>query len=183
MVNRENRRYGRVTVEKGVRVSLRSIGSEVSYDMETFNISDTGFFLKFEKPGRFPFGPSSIMEVWLELEKDNTVFFNGKMTRVVYPEEAITPDIEPGIAIRIIQIDKGEENLLREFIRKKALENEANGSGHRPDTPDTRETITAKKTRRKKAKTKKVQAKKVISISKEKGSPAKAGAETKKNVG
>ena len=148
MVNRENRRYGRVTMEKGVRVSLRSIGSEVSYDMETFNISDTGFFLKFEKPGRFPFGSSSIMEVWLELEENKTVFFNGKMTRVVYPEEAITPDIEPGIAIRIIQIDKDEEILLREFIRKKALENEANGLSPNLDVPKPQKVATAKKTTR-----------------------------------
>ena len=123
-VSRENRRYGRVIIEKGLRVSMRSIGSEASYNMETRNVSDTGFFLRFEKPGRFPFTPSSIMEVWLTLEEGSTIFFNGKMTRVVHPEEAISLETEPGIAIKIIQIEKDEENILREFIRKKAMENE-----------------------------------------------------------
>ena len=125
-INRENRRYGRVIIEKGLRVSMRSIGSEASYNMETRNVSDTGFFLRFEKPGRFPFTPSSIMEVWLTLEEGSTIFFNGRMTRVVYPDEAVSLDTEPGIAIRIVQIEKEEENILREFIRKKALENEDN---------------------------------------------------------
>ena len=124
-VSRENRRYGRVIIEKGLRVSMRSIGSEASYNMETRNVSDTGFFLRFEKPGRFPFTPSSIMEVWLTLEEGSTIFFNGKMTRVVYPEEAVSLETEPGIAIQIIQIEKEEEGVLREFIRKKAMENEA----------------------------------------------------------
>lgn len=124
-VSRENRRYGRVIIEKGLRVSMRSIGSEASYNMETRNVSDTGFFLRFEKPGRFPFTPSSIMEVWLTLEEGSTIFFNGKMTRVVHPEEAVSLDTEPGIAIKIIQIEKDEENILREFIRKKATENES----------------------------------------------------------
>ena len=123
-VSRENRRYGRVIIEGGLRVSMRSIGSEASYNMETRNVSDTGFFLRFEKPGRFPFTPSSVMEVWLTLEEGNTIFFNGKMTRVVHPEEAVLLETEPGIAIRIIQIEKDEENVLREFIRKKAVENE-----------------------------------------------------------
>ena len=126
-VSRENRRYGRVIIENGLRVSMRSIGSEASYNMETRNVSDTGFFLRFEKPGRFPFTPSSIMEVWLTLEEGSTIFFNGKMTRVVHPEEALSLDTEPGIAIKIIQIEKEEENVLREFIRKKAMENESKG--------------------------------------------------------
>ena len=131
-VSRENRRYGRVIIERGLRVSMRSIGSEASYNMETRNVSDTGFFLRFEKPGRFPFTPSSIMEVWLTLEEGSTIFFNGKMTRVVHPEEAVLLDTEPGIAIKIIQIEKEEENILREFIRKKATENEENDTGVAP---------------------------------------------------
>ena len=140
-VSRENRRFGRVIMDKALRVSMRSIGSEASYNMETRNVSDTGFFLRFEKPGRFPFTPSSIMEVWLTLEEGSTIFFNGRMTRVVHPEEAVSLDTEPGIAIRIIQIEKEEENILREFIRKKALEKEANAQSSVPskdegvDTP------------------------------------------------
>lgn len=134
-VSRENRRYGRVIIEKGLRVSMRSIGSEASYNMETRNVSDTGFFLRFEKPGRFPFTPSSIIEVWLTLEEGSTIFFNGRMTRVVHPEEAVSLDTEPGIAIRIIQIEKEEERVLRDFIKKKAMENEDKEKSAAPASP------------------------------------------------
>ena len=140
-VSRENRRFGRVIMDKGLRVSMRSIGSEASYNMETRNVSDTGFFLRFEKPGRFPFTPSSIMEVWLTLEEGSTIFFNGRMTRVVHPEEAVSLDTEPGIAIRIIQIEKEEENILRDFIRKKALEKEAKAQADVPPLPSKDEGV------------------------------------------
>ncbi len=155
-ISRENRRYGRVIIEKGLRVAMRSIGSETSYNMETRNVSDTGFFLRFEKPGRFPFTPSSIMEVWLTLEEGSTIFFNGKMTRVVYPEEAVSLETEPGIAIKIIQIEQEEENVLREFIRKKAVENEAKDRGKKAQaeaSPSLRKSKVTKKKRKKKTTT------------------------------
>ena len=103
-----------------MRVKLNSIGSDITYTMETKNISDTGFFLDFERPGRFPFTPASIMEVWLELKEDKSIFFNGKMTRVVYPDETT----QPGVAIRIVQIDSNTETVLREFIKETVLSNE-----------------------------------------------------------
>jgi len=159
-VSRENRRYGRVIIEKALQVSMRSIGSEASYNMETRNVSDTGFFLRFEKPGRFPFTPSSIMEVWLTLEEGSTIFFNGKMTRVVHPDEAVSLDTEPGIAIKIIQIEKDEENILREFIRKKATERELTAKPTAVSKEETETEVEAtavprKATRRKTATTKK----------------------------
>lgn len=160
MVNRENRRYGRIKIAKGLRVAMRSIGSEISYNMETHNVSDTGFFLNFEKPGRFPFTPASIMEVWLELEHEQTIFFNGKMTRVVYPEEA-SADNEAGIAIKIVQIEKDEENVLRDFIRKKAIENETKNKSTTNVTPSI--TKASKKTRSKKVVSKKTTSKKTTS--------------------
>lgn len=162
VVNRENRRYGRVKIVKGLRVAMRSIGSEISYNMETHNVSDTGFFLNFEKPGRFPFTPASIMEVWLELEHEQTIFFNGKMTRVVYPEEA-TADSEAGIAIKIVQIEKDEESALRDFIRKKAIENETRNKSTTSVAPSPVSSEQKKKTRSKKVVSKKVTSKKTTS--------------------
>lgn len=150
-VSRENRRYGRVIIEKALRVSMRSIGSEASYNMETRNVSDTGFFLRFEKPGRFPFTPSSIMEVWLTLEEGSTIFFNGKMTRVVHPDEAVSLDTEPGIAIKIIQIEKDEENILREFIRKKATERESSAKSAAGSQEESAAGVEAEAGQRKKA--------------------------------
>ena len=117
---RENRRTQRIVLKTPLSVVMGSIGSTMRYDMKTRNISTNGFFLDFEKPGRFPFTPSSIMEVWLELEPKVTIFFNGKMARVVYPEDVKPNDTTggPGIAIKIVQIDKDNENTLREFIEK-----------------------------------------------------------------
>lgn len=118
--NRENRKHGRLRLEQPLRVVMRSIGGQVMYEMTTCDVSSHGFFLSHESPGRFPFNRQSIMEVWMELEGDKTVFFNGKMARVVMPtgrpEDA---DIEPGIAIRIVQIDRGNEKILKDFIEVK----------------------------------------------------------------
>lgn len=120
---RENRRNLRLKIEKPLRVLMGSIGGDVRYDLMTRDISNKGFFLDFEKPGRFPFTPASIMEVWLELEAGNTIFFNGKMARVVYPTDAAAAESGPGIAVRIVQIEKDQETALIEFINRKASEN------------------------------------------------------------
>ena len=62
---RENRKVQRILLEEPLRVVLCSIGAEVKYELTTRNVSNTGFFLEFESPGRFPFNQSSIMEVWM----------------------------------------------------------------------------------------------------------------------
>ncbi len=114
--SRENRKTKRVQLKKPLKVVMGSIGAEMRYDLETRNVSINGFFLAFDKPGRFPFTPSSIMEVWMELGEGNTIFFNGKMARVVRPEEPAAQENGPGIAIKIVQIDKENERLLSAFI-------------------------------------------------------------------
>lgn len=115
---KENRRVVRVHLEQPLKVVMGSIGSSVRYDLETKDVSSNGFFLSFDKPGRFPFNRASIMEVWLELEPGNTLFFNGKMARVVSSDAAGKDG--SGIAIRIVQIDDENEARLREFITKNA---------------------------------------------------------------
>ncbi len=113
---RENRRIARVVLDTPLHVRMRSIGAEVQYDMETYNISYTGFFLSFEKPGRFPFTPSSIMEIWMQLSNGEQIFFNGKMARIVYAEEPAALETGPGIAIRIVQMEKEHEATLKDFV-------------------------------------------------------------------
>lgn len=110
---RENRKNTRIQLEAPLRVVIGSIGANVRYEMVTQNISLNGFFLDFDKPGRFPFNPASIMEVWLELSPGNTIFFNGKMARVVKNAETTSGT---GIAIKIVQIDKENEVALRDFV-------------------------------------------------------------------
>ena len=80
--------------------------------------------LDFEKPGRFPFTTASIMEIWLELEAGTTIFFNGKMARVVFPNDDAAKETGPGIAVRIVQIDAKNEKALFEFLDRKAKESQ-----------------------------------------------------------
>jgi hypothetical protein len=113
---KENRKTKRVTLEKPLKVVMGSIGAQMRYELLTRSVSINGFFLDFDKPGRFPFTPSSIMEVWLELVPGNAIFFNGKMARVVRPDEPAAKALGPGIAIKIVQIDRENEAVLSQFI-------------------------------------------------------------------
>ncbi len=115
---KESRKVGRLKLKEQLKVVMGSLGSDVRYDMGSRNLSHTGFFLDFEKPGRFPFTTASIMEIWLELEPGNTIFFNGKMARVVFPNDAAAAETGPGIAVRIVQIDTKNEKALFEFIER-----------------------------------------------------------------
>lgn len=123
---KENRRNVRVKLGEPLKVVMGSIGADVRYDLLTRNVSYNGFFLDFDKPGRFPFTPASIMEVWLELEGGTTVFFNGKMARVVYPNDDLAKETGPGIAVRIVQIDQKNELTLKEFVDRKIQESQIN---------------------------------------------------------
>lgn len=121
---KESRKNGRIKLNDQLQVVIRSIGADVRYDMVSRNISHTGFFLDFEKPGRFPFTAASIMEIWLELEEGNTIFFNGKMARVVFPQDEAAKETGPGIAVRIVMIDAKNEKALFEFIDRKSKESQ-----------------------------------------------------------
>lgn len=120
--NRENRKNQRIILDKPLRVVMCSIGAQVRYELATRNISNTGFFLEFSSPARFPFNHSSILEVWLELAENETIFFNGKMARVVHRGEETEQG--PGIGIRIVQIDKENEDKLRQFIDDNLLKSQ-----------------------------------------------------------
>jgi len=120
----QNRRiHKRVQLQDHLKVTMRSIGGEISYHLKTKNLSYNGLFLDFENPGRFPFTPASIMEVWVEFSADKKLFFNGKMARVVFPSDAMSAENGAGIAIRIVLIDDENSNLLKEFVDKNYQEN------------------------------------------------------------
>jgi len=124
---RENRKVQRIKLDLPLKVTMGSIGAEMRYELETKNLSINGFFLAFDKPGRFPFTPASIMEVWLKLDEQQTIFFNGKMARVVHPGDPAAHDTGPGIAIRIVQIDRDNETHLRDFISRVSGEASSKG--------------------------------------------------------
>ena len=117
---RENRKNRRISLEDPLKVVLCSIGAQVRYELATTNISNNGFFLEFESPGRFPFNESSILEVWLNLDEDRVVFFNGKVARIVRRGDLGHGDLGSGIAIRIVQIEPAQQELLLSFIKEKS---------------------------------------------------------------
>ena len=119
---RDNRRVIRVNLEVPLQVTMGSIGSDVRYELATRDVSNNGFFLDFDKPGRFPFTPASIMEIWMDLGEEGRIFFNGKMARVVYPTDSAAEVSGPGIAVRIVQIEPDQEQLLIKFISRKLAE-------------------------------------------------------------
>jgi hypothetical protein len=121
-IRRENRKMVRLILDHPLTVSIASLGADVRYELKTRNVSYTGFFLDFDKPGRFPFTAASIMEVWLELDEGERIFFNGKMVRKVMPGEPGSEITGPGIAVRIIQMDSKTELKLKEFIDRKLAE-------------------------------------------------------------
>lgn len=127
MHKRDNRGVLRVRLDEPLTVTMGSIGSDVRYNLVTRDISNNGFFLDFEKPGRFPFTPSSIMEIWMKLSEEKSIFFNGKMARVVYPGDNTAKVTGPGIAVRIVQIEKAAEKDLITFINENINEQVKSG--------------------------------------------------------
>lgn len=119
---RENRKMVRVILDRPLTVSISSLGADVRYELQTRNVSYTGFFLDFEKPGRFPFTAASIMEIWIELDHGDRIFFNGKMVRKVMPGDPGSEITGPGIAVRIVQMDSKTELKLKEFVDRKIAE-------------------------------------------------------------
>ena len=123
MKSRENRKVNRIKLDDPLKVVICSIGAHVKYELTTSDVSNNGFFLSFENPGRFPFNQSSIMEIWLSLGNTGTIFFNGKVARVVQPIEGQDEaSQESGIAVRIVQIDKDSEDLLKGFISERIVD-------------------------------------------------------------
>jgi hypothetical protein len=118
----------RLILDLPLTVSIASLGADVRYELKTRNVSYTGFFLDFEKPGRFPFTAASIMEIWIELDAGERIFFNGKMVRKVMPGEPGSEVTGPGIAVRIIQMDSKTEQKLKEFIDRKLADKQHGAS-------------------------------------------------------
>lgn len=117
--NKEPRRNARLLLDTALHVIMGSIGSDVRYELETKDVTSKGFFIETKKTGRFPFTASSIIEIWLEIAPGSVIFFNGKISRVILPEEAESIGEPAGIGFRVIQIEPEEEKKLSEFLHKK----------------------------------------------------------------
>ncbi len=107
-------------------VTINSMGDSVAYETSTRNLSQTGFFLEFDRPSRFPFSAASILEVRLQFPDQSSIFFNGKVARVVNADDASAKETGTGIGIKIVQIDAKSENALRAFLDRVFTEQQRN---------------------------------------------------------
>lgn len=97
-------------------VTIRSIGGQFQYPVMATDLSETGLFLYFDTPEKFPFNPKSILEVWITVDQDpRPIFFNGKIARTVWSKEGDSD--HPGIAIRIIQIDSDNRSAYDSLLQ------------------------------------------------------------------
>ena len=125
MVERENRRGERLLLDEKRSVVIAPIGSDIRYRLDTRNVSDKGLFLEHENPGRFPFTEASLMEVWFDVGADDLVFFNAKMIRQINKTDDESSLWGTGIAIKVIQISKENEERLGAYLDKE-VENKKN---------------------------------------------------------
>jgi len=125
---KENRRTARMRLDEPMHVTINSMGDSVPYETSTRNVSQSGFFLEYDRPSRFPFNHASILEVRLTLPDGHQIFFNGKVARVVNAGEPAARETGSGIGIKIVQIDAKAENILRTFLDKLFTEQQRRAS-------------------------------------------------------
>jgi endonuclease YncB( thermonuclease family) len=133
---KENRRTARMRLDEPMHVTINSMGDAVPYETSTRNVSQSGFFLEYDRPSRFPFNHASILEVRLKFPDGQQIFFNGKVARVVNADDPGAKDTGSGIGIKIVQIDAKAENVLRSFLDRLFAEQQrraGQGQGNAPD--------------------------------------------------
>ena len=117
MATRDQRQQqSKIDTGKLLRVVVSSIGSDIKYELETHTVSRQGIFLTFKDPRRFPFTSSSILEVTLYLSDTETIFFNGKVSQIVYKEDAAPGGAEAGIGLRVVQISSKDQAMFDSYL-------------------------------------------------------------------
>ena len=110
-----------------MNVIISSIGSDLRYEFKTRDLSVGGMFLKFADPNRLPFTSSSLLEVWVELGNE-IIFCNAKIVRVVHPKDEISKLYGSGVAIRVVEIQQRDSELLSKYLSDYISEQEAKAS-------------------------------------------------------
>jgi hypothetical protein len=127
MVERDGRQEKRVILSSPLNVIISSIGSDLRYEFKTRDLSVGGMFLKFADPNRLPFTSSSLLEVWVELGSE-IIFCNAKIVRIVHPKDEISKLYGAGVAIRVVEIQQRDSDLLSKYLSDYISEQEAKAS-------------------------------------------------------
>ena len=89
------------------RVIAQLIGSSVKFEFVSDNISSAGLLLQHDPVSQHSFNPHSILEVWIDDDADNQIYFLAKYIRKAS---------ENTFAIRIVDVDSKNEKLLTAFL-------------------------------------------------------------------
>ncbi len=108
----DKRQAIRLIVRKSLRVYIRSIGSNVKYELFSKNISHKGIGLESFVERKYPFDLNTLLDVWLQLDdQDNTVVsFCAKIVR------SQDSDGKQSYGLSICQINDDQETKLHEYI-------------------------------------------------------------------
>lgn len=123
MSSSEKRRMIRIQVKRQLRAYIKSVGSHVKHEFETIDVSVNGLLLHSPRTRRYPFSEATLLEVWLQLDdEDKTViFFNAKVARSFEDKK---DDGRLNFGLRIIQIEKGQEERLVRYIDENRSDSE-----------------------------------------------------------
>jgi hypothetical protein len=106
---RERRKHERIRVRLETKVVARSLGSAVSYDFVTHDVSGGGVFIRGANK-EYPFKDQTLLEIWLMLrpEPQVAIDFLGKIAHTA----------GGGFGIRIVQIEEKDQATLDKFIKE-----------------------------------------------------------------
>ncbi len=97
------------TLDQALRVSSRTLGVPVEYELVSANISKSGILMEYESQGRIPFNVNTLLEMtvdpgmqWLQ----RPVQCIGKVVRLAHSPAGL---IQYGV--KIVQIEGGESDV------------------------------------------------------------------------
>lgn len=105
--NRDKRTKPRIKVQIHAKIKAQLIGSANKYPFITENISESGLLVTHVSHFRHSFNSHSILEVWVQNDREEEIFFFAKYVRKAS---------ETSFAIRIIDIDPTNVKKYQEFI-------------------------------------------------------------------
>jgi len=126
----EKRKLPRIEVHQSLRVYVKSIGSNVEYELQADNISSRGINLVGRQSISYPFNSSTLLDVWVQIkDKQNSViYFTGK---IVGTQKKHCKFI---YRLRIVQISTEAELKLIQYITDHHTQNIPSSTTHKHQT-------------------------------------------------
>jgi hypothetical protein len=104
---RDKRVKPRFKIQVHARIKAQLIGSSSKFPFVTENISESGLLVTHEPMSRHAFNKHSILEVWVNNEQGEEIYFFAKYVRKAS---------DTSFAIKIIDIDSANSRKYQDFI-------------------------------------------------------------------